>query len=181
MLQVIELFKAADKYDVRGLVQECVSHFRQLTGANEIAPLLQVTSLVFSYSYTRMPKHFLRHLWCKFSSGAGALTLDACKKVSWCPGKDRHVRTVQYTESTLHSMLRSVGDEQGPNGERLLVQVAAARHSVALRSVCIDIATHCLPDVLVSSPSLRTHQPALHLPSRQVLDKATGCGRLIAW
>ena len=46
LLQVIELFKAADKYDVLGLVQECVSRFRQLTGAHEIAPLLQVHSLI---------------------------------------------------------------------------------------------------------------------------------------
>jgi len=43
-MQVIELFKAADKYDVLGLVQECVARFRQVTGANEIAPLLQVSS-----------------------------------------------------------------------------------------------------------------------------------------
>ena len=43
---MIELFKAADKYDILGLVQECVSRFRQLTGANEIAPLLQVKSLL---------------------------------------------------------------------------------------------------------------------------------------
>ncbi|CAK0782930.1 hypothetical protein CVIRNUC_006125 [Coccomyxa viridis] len=42
--QVIELFKAADKYDVLGLVQECVARFRQLTGADEIAPLLQVAA-----------------------------------------------------------------------------------------------------------------------------------------
>ena len=40
---MIELFKAADKYDVLGLVQECVARFRQLTGANEIAPLLQAS------------------------------------------------------------------------------------------------------------------------------------------
>ena len=42
-VQVIELFKAADKYDVLGLVQECVARFRQLTGADEIAPLLQAS------------------------------------------------------------------------------------------------------------------------------------------
>ena len=42
-MQVIELFKAADKYDVLGLVQECVARFRQLTGADEIAPLLQAS------------------------------------------------------------------------------------------------------------------------------------------
>jgi hypothetical protein len=41
--QVIELFKAADKYDVLGLVQECVARFRELTGAAEVAPLLQVS------------------------------------------------------------------------------------------------------------------------------------------
>lgn len=43
-LQVIDLFKAADKYDVLGLVQECVASFRELTGADEVAPLLQVCS-----------------------------------------------------------------------------------------------------------------------------------------
>ncbi|CAL8470672.1 g10214 [Coccomyxa elongata] len=42
--EVIELFKAADKYDVLGLVQECVASFRQLTGAHEVAPLLQVAA-----------------------------------------------------------------------------------------------------------------------------------------
>ncbi len=41
---MIELFKAADKYDVLGLVQECVASFRQLTGAHEVAPLLQACS-----------------------------------------------------------------------------------------------------------------------------------------
>lgn len=40
--QLIELFKAADKYDVLGLVRECVACFRRLTGAAEVAPLLQV-------------------------------------------------------------------------------------------------------------------------------------------
>ena len=45
-LQVIKLFKAADKYDIYGLIQECVSHLRGLTGANEIAPLLQVSFLL---------------------------------------------------------------------------------------------------------------------------------------
>ncbi len=39
---MIDLFKAADKYDVLGLVQECVASFRELTGADEVAPLLQV-------------------------------------------------------------------------------------------------------------------------------------------
>ena len=43
-VQVIELFKAADKYDVLGLVQECVARFRKLTGAAEVAPLLQVST-----------------------------------------------------------------------------------------------------------------------------------------
>ena len=47
-LQMIELFKAADKYDIYGLLQECVSHLRGLTGASEIAPLLQVSSLLCS-------------------------------------------------------------------------------------------------------------------------------------
>jgi hypothetical protein len=44
LAQVIELFKAADKYDVLGLVQECVASFRQLTGAEEVAPLLKVAA-----------------------------------------------------------------------------------------------------------------------------------------
>ena len=41
-LQVVELYKAADKYEVLGLVLECVTVFRTLTGAAEVAPLLEV-------------------------------------------------------------------------------------------------------------------------------------------
>lgn len=44
-MQVIELFKAADKYDVLGLVRECVASFQRLTGADEVAPLLQARVL----------------------------------------------------------------------------------------------------------------------------------------
>lgn len=39
---MVELFKAADKYEVLGLLQECTAAFRELTGAAEVAPLLQV-------------------------------------------------------------------------------------------------------------------------------------------
>ena len=42
LLQVVELYKAADKYEVLGLLQECTAAFRALTGAAEVAPLLQV-------------------------------------------------------------------------------------------------------------------------------------------
>ena len=42
-LQVLELFKAADKYDVPGLVKECVQIFRKLTQSADVAPLLQVS------------------------------------------------------------------------------------------------------------------------------------------
>ena len=41
--QVLELFKAADKYDVPGLVKECVQIFRKITRSADVAPLLQVT------------------------------------------------------------------------------------------------------------------------------------------
>ena len=39
---MVELFKAADKYEVLGLLQECTAAFRLLTGPAEVAPLLQV-------------------------------------------------------------------------------------------------------------------------------------------
>lgn len=42
-LQVLELFKAADKYDVPGLVKECVQTFKKITHAADVAPLLQVS------------------------------------------------------------------------------------------------------------------------------------------
>jgi len=42
-LQVLELFKAADKYDVPGLVKECVQIFRKITRSADVAPLLQVS------------------------------------------------------------------------------------------------------------------------------------------
>lgn len=38
--------------------------------------------------------------------------------------------------------------------ELMVVQVAAERHNSELRQVCIDIATCCLPDVLVSYMTL---------------------------
>ncbi len=41
--QVLELFKAADKYDVPGLVKECVQIFRKITRSADVAPLLQVS------------------------------------------------------------------------------------------------------------------------------------------
>ncbi|KAL0020200.1 hypothetical protein WJX79_010998 [Trebouxia sp. C0005] len=40
--KVLELFKAADKYDVPGLVKECVQIFRKITRSADVAPLLQV-------------------------------------------------------------------------------------------------------------------------------------------
>jgi hypothetical protein len=40
-MQVVELYKAADKYEVLGLLAECAAAFRALTGAAEVAPLLQ--------------------------------------------------------------------------------------------------------------------------------------------
>eukprot|EP00884_Botryococcus_braunii_P004067 jgi/Botrbrau1/13661/Bobra.0292s0010.1 len=40
--QVVEMFKAADKYDCPGLMKECVQTFRQTTEVNDIAGLLQV-------------------------------------------------------------------------------------------------------------------------------------------
>jgi len=39
---VIDLFKAADKYNVKGLVQECVVMFEKLTDEDTLAPLLEV-------------------------------------------------------------------------------------------------------------------------------------------
>lgn len=40
--QVVEMFKAADKYDCPGLMKECVQTFRQTTEVPDIASLLQV-------------------------------------------------------------------------------------------------------------------------------------------
>ncbi|KAL3161670.1 hypothetical protein ABBQ38_008771 [Trebouxia sp. C0009 RCD-2024] len=40
--RVLELFKAADKYDVAGLVKECIQIFKKITHAADVAPLLQV-------------------------------------------------------------------------------------------------------------------------------------------
>ena len=52
--QVLELFKAADKYDVPGLVKECVQIFRKITRSADVAPLLQVSCgsllLVFPFA-----------------------------------------------------------------------------------------------------------------------------------
>ena len=42
LLQVLELFKAADKYDVSGLLKECVQIFKKITRSMDVAPLLQV-------------------------------------------------------------------------------------------------------------------------------------------
>ena len=46
-MQVLELFKAADKYDVAGLVKECVQIFKKITHAADVAPLLQVSWLLY--------------------------------------------------------------------------------------------------------------------------------------
>lgn len=40
--EVLSLFKAADKYDVPGLVTECMHMFRRITQAADVAPLLEV-------------------------------------------------------------------------------------------------------------------------------------------
>ena len=40
--QVIELFKAADKYDVPGLLKECTNIFHKITAAPHVAGLLSV-------------------------------------------------------------------------------------------------------------------------------------------
>ena len=45
-VQVLELFKAADKYDVSGLLKECVQIFKKITRSVDVAPLLQVTFAV---------------------------------------------------------------------------------------------------------------------------------------
>ena len=113
---MIELFKAADKYDVLGLVQECVASFRQLTGAEEVAPLLQVTYPFVSVGFC------LIHLLVLIRS-AGRPQLAA-------------VNLPLYLHNV---MVRKAGDGQ----------VAAERHSEELRSVCVDVAAQCLPDVLV--------------------------------
>lgn len=44
MPQVLDLFKAADKYDVPGLVKECVQMFHTITACDDVAPLLQVSA-----------------------------------------------------------------------------------------------------------------------------------------
>ena len=45
LLQVVELYKAADKYDVPGLMSECMQILRQLTTADDVAALLQVSNM----------------------------------------------------------------------------------------------------------------------------------------
>lgn len=40
---VVELFKAADKYQVGGLVKECIVVFKKITNENTLAPLLEVS------------------------------------------------------------------------------------------------------------------------------------------
>ena len=42
--QVIELFKASDKYDVPGLLRECIHIFHKITEARHVAYLLQACS-----------------------------------------------------------------------------------------------------------------------------------------
>ena len=42
---MIELFKASDKYDVPGLLRECIHIFHKITEARHVAYLLQVCSL----------------------------------------------------------------------------------------------------------------------------------------
>lgn len=44
LLQLIELFKLADKYDCPGLSAECVSMLGKVTWVHDVAPLLQVRS-----------------------------------------------------------------------------------------------------------------------------------------
>lgn len=73
---MIELFKAADKYDVLGLVQECVASFRQLTGAHEVAPLLQVCIAgVNSPAHSQVFKHIssfgVPYIFCQRFGGGG--------------------------------------------------------------------------------------------------------------
>ena len=46
--QVIELFKASDKYDVDGLLRECIHTFHKITKARHVAFLLQVLALLKS-------------------------------------------------------------------------------------------------------------------------------------
>ena len=43
LLQLIELFKLADKYDCPGLSAECISMLGKVTWARDVAPLLQVS------------------------------------------------------------------------------------------------------------------------------------------
>lgn len=105
-----------------------------------------------------MPERSLCRLWCKVSTEAWALTPDTCTNLDYpCPGipgqtcQDCLYIQEKFCVSCTACWGRlELGNQQGQHGDRLLVQVAAERHSVALRSVCIDIATHCLPDVLVS-------------------------------
>jgi hypothetical protein len=40
--QVVELFKACDKYDVVGLLRECIHVFHKITKARHVAYLLMV-------------------------------------------------------------------------------------------------------------------------------------------
>ena len=54
-LQVLELFKAADKYDVAGLVKECVQIFKKITHAADVAPLLQVSWFLVAHYVQMIP------------------------------------------------------------------------------------------------------------------------------
>ena len=57
-LQVLELFKAADKYDVAGLVKECVQIFKKITHAADVAPLLQVSQ---GFLQLLLQRHLVRY------------------------------------------------------------------------------------------------------------------------
>ena len=91
-MQVIELFKASDKYDVGSLLKECVHVFHRITQARHVACLLQVTL-----------------------SSCVHRALDLCMV----------------------------------SADIQAAQVADERGSEELRSVCIDVACRCLPNIVV--------------------------------
>lgn len=77
-MQVLELFKAADKYDVAGLVKECVQIFKKITHAADVAPLLQVWSHVAQKLRMSGELHTTRDahmigVKCCWTASAGAL------------------------------------------------------------------------------------------------------------
>ena len=57
LMQVLDLFKAADKYDVPGLVKECVQMFHTITACDDVAPLLQVSAVPQPASPSFQPFH----------------------------------------------------------------------------------------------------------------------------